>query len=376
MCLMDSKLVACRRLEPVVCLSLGSKATAENRSPRRELIPSYRKHIHVVVKRAREGSIVRVLVTGGAGFIGTNFVKMAIKGNFNKIGKITVLDSLTYAGNLKNFTPEELQAFEFIQGDICDEQLVQRLFPSIDAVINFAAESHVDNSITNSIKFMKTNVMGVHNLLTAAQKHQHIRIVQVSTDEVYGSISEGSWIESDPLLPNSPYSASKAGAELLVRSYVKTFQLDCVVTRCSNNYGPYQHPEKLIPRFVTNILEGKKVPLYGDGLNVRDWLHVEDHCLGIYLALCKGLSGETYNIGGGAEFNNLEITENLISYFGKSAEWIEFIADRPGHDFRYSVDWSKSKSVLGYRPEKSFSEGLAMTIRWYEENPQWWKQLK
>ena len=234
----------------------------------------------------------------------------------------------------------------------------------------------MDRSIADSNSFIQTNIIGVLNLLEVIRRFPHVRLLQVSTDEVYGSITEGSWVETDPLLPNSPYSASKASAELLVRSYVRTHNLDCVVTRSSNNYGSYHFPEKLIPLFITNLIEGKKVPIYGTGQNVRDWLHVKDHCLGIYLALTKGVSGETYNIGGGTELSNIEITQKILEHFAQSLESVDFVADRLGHDFRYSVDWQKAKNELGYSPTVSFESGLKETVKWYLANPQWWKPLK
>lgn len=319
---------------------------------------------------------MRVLVTGGAGFIGSNFVKLWLQGSFVEISKVTVVDSLTYAGNLSNFTEEELNLFRFIQGDICDKRLIEGIISNVDAVINFAAESHVDRSIADSRSFMQTNIMGVFNLLEAIRKNPQVRFLQVSTDEVYGSILEGSWVESDPLLPNSPYSASKASAELVVRSYVQTHNLDCIITRCSNNYGSHHYPEKLIPLFITNLIEGKKVPVYGNGQNVRDWLHVKDHCLGLYLALTKGISGETYNIGGGAELSNMEITQKILDHFEKSLDDVEFVPDRLGHDFRYSVNWDKARIQLGYNPRVSFKFGLEETIKWYQTNKPWWKPLK
>ena len=319
---------------------------------------------------------MRILVTGGAGFIGSNFVKLCLQGAFAKVSAITVVDNLTYAGNLENFSAEELGQFRFIKGDICDPHLLETVIPTVDSVINFAAESHVDRSILDSNSFMRTNAMGVLNLLEVIRKFPSVRLLQVSTDEVYGSITYGSWVETDPLLPNSPYSASKASAELLVRSYLRTHNLDCIVTRCSNNYGNNHYPEKLIPLFITNLIEGKKVPIYGTGQNVRDWLHVNDHCLGIYLALTKGVSGETYNIGGGTELSNMEITEKILEHFAKSIESVDFVADRLGHDFRYSVDWEKAKNQLGYSPRVSFETGLKDTVQWYRANPQWWKPLK
>jgi dTDP-glucose 4,6-dehydratase len=319
---------------------------------------------------------MRVLVTGGAGFIGSNFVKLCLQGKFEKITDVVVLDSLTYAGNLDNFSTEERGQFEFIQGDIRDTQLIETVIPEVEAVINFAAESHVDRSILDSTSFMQTNALGVLNLLEVIRKHPDVRFLQVSTDEVYGSIRDGSWVESDPILPNSPYSASKASGELLVRSYVRTHKLDCIVTRSSNNYGNFHYPEKLIPLFITNMIEDKKVPVYGDGRNVRDWLHVQDHCIGIYLALTKGTTGEIYNIGGGTELSNIEITHKVLEHFSRSIECIDFVADRLGHDFRYSVDWTKARNELGYIPTVNFELGLEETIQWYQSNPQWWKPLK
>jgi dTDP-glucose 4,6-dehydratase len=319
---------------------------------------------------------MRVLVTGGAGFIGSNFVKLCLQGVFAKVSEVVVVDSLTYAGNLANFSSEERSQFRFIQGDICDPFLLEAVIPNIEAVINFAAESHVDRSILDSNSFMRTNAMGVLNILEVIRKYPHVRLLQVSTDEVYGSITQGSWVETDPLLPNSPYSASKASGELLVRSYVRTHGLDCIVTRSSNNYGNNHYPEKLIPLFITNLIEGKTLPVYGSGRNVRDWLHVNDHCLGVYLALTKGVSGEIYNIGGGTELSNIEITEMILEHFSKSIEYIDYVDDRLGHDFRYSVDWRKAKNDLDYSPRINFEDGLKDTVNWYQSNPEWWKPLK
>ena len=319
---------------------------------------------------------MRVLVTGGAGFIGSNFVKLCLQGVFAKVSEVVVVDSLTYAGNLANFSSEERSQFRFIQGDICDPFLLEAVIPNVEAVINFAAESHVDRSILDSNSFMRTNAMGVLNILEVIRKYPHVRLLQVSTDEVYGSITQGSWVETDPLLPNSPYSASKASGELLVRSYVRTHGLDCIVTRSSNNYGNNHYPEKLIPLFITNLIEGKTLPVYGSGRNVRDWLHVNDHCLGVYLALTKGVSGEIYNIGGGTELSNIEITEMILEHFSKSIEYIDYVDDRLGHDFRYSVDWRKAKNDLDYSPRINFEDGLKDTVNWYQSNPEWWKPLK
>lgn len=321
---------------------------------------------------------MRILVTGGAGFIGSNYVRRIFDGTLTGITSVTVLDKLTYAGRLENLNSVmQEENFAFVQGDICDEKLVLDLVKNVDAVINFAAESHVDRSIGNASEFIKTNVAGVQNLLDAIiSREEPKRFLQVSTDEVYGSILSGSWIEEDPLLPNSPYSASKASAELLVRAYNRTHNVDTVITRCSNNYGPFHYPEKLIPLFITNLLEGLKVPIYGDGSNVRDWLHVDDHCQGVHKALQKGRAGEIYNIGGGVELSNLEITKKLLTIMGKSDSEIEYVLDRKGHDFRYSVDWSKSLNDLGYSPKIKFEDGIEQVARWYVENTSWWKKLK
>ena len=321
---------------------------------------------------------MHVLVTGGAGFIGSNFVRMIADGNFPQISRVTVLDKLTYAGVKENLdSAQSMTGYSFVQGDICASTLVASLLVDVDAVINFAAESHVDRSIAGATDFVQTNIVGVQTLLDACKAVDHkIRFVQISTDEVYGSIESGSWTEEWPLLPNSPYSASKAGGELLARSYNKTHGLDVVITRCSNNYGPFHFPEKLIPLFVTNLLEGKKIPVYGSGKNVRDWLHVDDHCRGIYAVLTKGRAGQTYNIGGGRELTNLEITDLILQAMGADETSIEYVEDRKGHDLRYSVDWSKSKNELGYEPQVTFEEGLAQTIQWYRDNESWWKPLK
>ena len=321
---------------------------------------------------------MRLLVTGGAGFIGSNFVRRIADSTLNGISSVTVLDKLTYAGVRENLsTAESLPGYQFIEGDICDPQIVSSLIGEVDAVVNFAAESHVDRSITNAADFIETNVAGVQVLLDAINAtKKKIRFIQVSTDEVYGSINSGTWAEDSPLLPNSPYSASKAGGELLARSYNKTHGTDVVITRCSNNYGPFHFPEKLIPLFITNLLEGKKVPVYGNGKNVRDWLHVDDHCQGIYKVLMNGKSGEVYNIGGGQELTNLEITHLILKAMNSSESSIDYVEDRKGHDFRYSVNWSRINQELGYEPKVRFEDGLAETIRWYKENEVWWKPLK
>ncbi len=311
---------------------------------------------------------MRVLVTGGAGFIGSNFVEMALTDQFPDISSVIVLDKLTYAGKLSNLTNVASDPnFEFIHGDICDVELVNDLAQKVDAVINFAAESHVDRSIENSSEFIRTNVLGTQVLLDAAKNQKVHKFVQVSTDEVYGSILEGSWDEDEPLLPNSPYSASKAAADLLVRAYYVTHGLNVNITRCSNNFGPRQDPEKLIPNFILKLRQGLKVPVYGDGLNVRDWLYVEDHCIGIYLALIKGVAGEIYNIGGGTELTNIGLTKKLLALMGKDDSYIDYVKDRLGHDLRYSVNYSKI-CQLGFTPSDLFEENLARTIAWYQKS--------
>jgi dTDP-glucose 4,6-dehydratase len=322
---------------------------------------------------------MKLLVTGGAGFIGSNFVRMALTDKFPdfNVEQLTVLDLLTYAGDEKNLKPiASDKRYKFVKGDIRDLDLAKKLMQDADQVVHFAAESHVDRSIEGGSEFVSTNVMGTQVLLDAARSSDIKRFVHVSTDEVYGSISEGSWPEDHPLLPNSPYSASKAGSDLLVRAYNRTHKLDTVITRCSNNYGQYQFPEKVMPLFITNIIEGKKVPLYGNGLNVRDWLHVDDHCRGIALALTKGRAGEVYNIGGGTELTNAKLTHKILKAMGVGEEFIQPVEDRKGHDLRYSVDISKINKELGYSPQVNFEEGLEQTINWYKSNEAWWKKHK
>ena len=322
---------------------------------------------------------MKLLVTGGAGFIGSNFVRMALTDKFPdfNVEQLTVLDLLTYAGDEENLKPVASdKRYKFVKGDIRDLELAKKLMQGADQVVHFAAESHVDRSIEGGSEFVSTNVMGTQVLLDAAKSSNIKRFVHVSTDEVYGSISEGSWPEDHPLLPNSPYSASKAGSDLLVRAYNRTHKLDTVITRCSNNYGQYQFPEKVMPLFITNIIEGKKVPLYGNGLNVRDWLHVDDHCRGIALALTKGRAGEVYNIGGGTELTNVELTHKILKAMGVGEEFIQPVEDRKGHDLRYSVDISKINKELGYSPQVNFEEGLEQTINWYKNNEAWWKKHK
>jgi dTDP-glucose 4,6-dehydratase len=322
---------------------------------------------------------MKLLVTGGAGFIGSNFVRMALTDKFPdfNVGQLTVLDLLTYAGDEENLKPiAGDKRYKFVKGDIRNLELAKKLMQDADQVVHFAAESHVDRSIEGGSEFVSTNVMGTQVLLDAAKSSNIKRFVHVSTDEVYGSISEGSWPEDHPLLPNSPYSASKAGSDLLVRAYNRTHKLDTVITRCSNNYGQYQFPEKVMPLFITNIIEAKKVPLYGNGLNVRDWLHVDDHCRGIALALTKGRAGEVYNIGGGTELTNLELTHKILKAMGVGEEFIQPVEDRKGHDLRYSVDISKINKELGYSPQVNFEEGLEQTINWYKNNDAWWRKHK
>jgi dTDP-glucose 4,6-dehydratase len=319
---------------------------------------------------------VRLLVTGGAGFIGSNFVRRAMDGSLPGFSSVSVLDKLTYAGTLTNLKNLKSSDYEFVQADICDADLLEGLLQGIDVVINFAAESHVDRSIAGAKDFVVTNVLGVQTLLDAVKNSPVQTFIQISTDEVYGSIANGSWPETDPLLPNSPYAASKAAGDLLARSYQKTYGMDIRITRCSNNYGPNQFPEKVIPLFVTNLIKGKKVPVYGTGMNIRDWLHVDDHCSGIHKALMKGKAGEIYNIGGGLELTNLELTKQILRAMNKTESEIEFVQDRKGHDFRYSVDWSKAQKEIGYSPKVNFAEGLLETVNWYQENESWWKPLK
>jgi len=322
---------------------------------------------------------VKLLVTGAAGFIGSNYVRRLLSGAYpgHANTSVTVLDKLTYAGVRANLDPvARSERFAFVEGDICDGELLAELVPGHDAIVHFAAESHVDRSITGASDFVLTNVLGTQKLLQAALEAGVGRFVHVSTDEVYGSIDTGSWTEDWPLAPNSPYSASKASSDLLARAYHRTFGLDVVITRCSNNYGPYQFPEKVIPLFVTNLMDGRQVPLYGDGLNVRDWLHVDDHCRGIQLVLDGGRPGEIYNIGGGTELTNKELTYQLLAAMGAGEDMIRPVEDRKGHDRRYSVDIARISAELGYKPEVDFASGLAGTIAWYREHEDWWRPLK
>ena len=322
---------------------------------------------------------MRLLITGAAGFIGPHFTRRLLTGTYPGLegARVTVLDKLTYAGVLANLDPiANDERYSFVEGDICDADLLAQVVPGHDAIVHFAAESHVDRSISEPSAFVLTNVLGTQKLLQAAVECGVERFLHVSTDEVYGSIDEGSWTEESPLEPNSPYAASKASSDLLVRAFHRTFGLDTVITRCSNNYGPYQFPEKVIPLFVTNLMEGKNVPLYGDGLNVRDWLHVDDHCAGIALALQKGRSGEVYNIGGGTELTNLALTHRLLTAMGADESAVETVPDRKGHDRRYSLDISKIHEELGYSPQIDLDRGLADTIEWYRTNAAWWEPLR
>ena len=322
---------------------------------------------------------MKILVTGGAGFIGSNFVRMALDDRLPGLegASVTVLDALTYSGNLANLAPvAEHPHYEFVHGDIRDTGLLDRMLPGHDAIVHFAAESHVDRSVRDASVFVETNVVGTQRLLDAALRHDVRRFVHVSTDEVYGSIESGSWAEDRPLEPNSPYSASKAGSDLLARSYHRTHDLDVRITRCSNNYGPYHFPEKLIPLFVTNLIDGASVPLYGDGENVRDWLHDDDHCRGVAHVLTAGRPGEVYNIGGGTELSNRQLTELLLEATDRDWSAVEQVADRKGHDFRYSVDIGKIADELGYAPQVPFEQGLADVVQWYRDHRSWWEPLK
>jgi dTDP-glucose 4,6-dehydratase len=324
---------------------------------------------------------MRVLVTGGAGFIGSCFVRGVLTDEHPNLAgaEVTVFDKLTYAGNPANLEPVAgSPRYRFVRGDICSPADLDAAVPGHDVVVNFAAESHVDRSINGTTTdFMTTNVVGTQQLLAAALRHGVRTVLQVSTDEVYGSIEHGSWTEDCPLLPNSPYAAAKAGGDLVARAYAVTYGLDVRVTRCSNNYGPYHFPEKLIPLFVTNLLDGLPVPLYGVGANVRDWLHVSDHCRGLALVLEKGAPGEIYNIGGGRELSNRALTELLLAATGRDWSLVTEIPDPrgAGHDRRYSLDFGKL-AALGYRPRVVFEDGLAQTVEWFRANRSWWEPLR
>jgi dTDP-glucose 4,6-dehydratase len=319
---------------------------------------------------------MNLLVTGGAGFIGSNFIRYMLGAHPDYT--MVNLDSLTYAGNLNNLKDcDTSPRYTFVRGDICDRALVNAVMENqaVDTVVHFAAESHVDRSIADASAFVKTNVLGTYTLLEAARHHAVRRFIHISTDEVYGSRREGSFKETDILSPSSPYSSSKAGSDLLALSYHTTYNLPVIVTRCTNNFGPYQYPEKLIPLFVTNLLDGKKVPVYGTGKNIRDWIAVQDHCNAVDFLIDNGNSGEIYNIGGENEKTNLEITKKILKLLKKDDSLIEYVQDRPGHDFRYSLDCSKLRR-LGWKPSQSFEDGLRDTVGWYEQNEWWWRPLK
>lgn len=331
---------------------------------------------------------MKLLITGGAGFIGSNFIRYLVRKYPHY--RILNLDLLTYAGNLENLKEIESHSnYQFIKGDICDRELVQALVAgkktgsedgsggSVEVIVNFAAESHVDRSISDPESFTRTNVLGTQVLLDTARKYNVKKYVQISTDEVYGTLGEtGYFHEETPLAPNSPYSASKAGADLLVRAYHETYGLSINITRCSNNYGPYQFPEKLIPLMITNALQDRELPVYGDGGNVRDWLHVEDHCTAIDLVIHKGKPGEVYNVGGNNERTNIDIVKKILAFLNKPESLIRFVPDRPGHDRRYAIDAAKIRSQLGWTPKYSFAIGIEETVKWYLSNRDWWTWIK
>lgn len=317
-----------------------------------------------------------ILVTGGAGFIGNCFIRHMLQKYSNY--KIINLDALTYAGNLENlYDVKDNPNYEFVNGDICDKDLVTQIVSGVDMIVNFAAETHVDRSITGPEIFIETNIKGTMTLLQAAKEFNIERYLQVSTDEVYGTLGDtGYFTETTPLAPNSPYSASKAGADMLVRAYYETYKVPTLITRCSNNYGPYQYPEKLIPFFISRLLRGEKVPVYGDGLNVRDWLYVYDHCAAIDAVLHKGRVGEVYNIGGHNEKTNLEITHLILDAMNKDESSIEYVQDRLGHDRRYAISNDKITSELGWKPSVTFEEGILLTIDWYLNNKSWMESIE
>ncbi|PJA10050.1 dTDP-glucose 4,6-dehydratase [Candidatus Falkowbacteria bacterium CG_4_10_14_0_2_um_filter_41_15] len=320
---------------------------------------------------------MKILVTGGAGFIGSNFIHYWL--GLYPNDSIVNLDKLTYAGNLDNLKELEGNSrYQFVAGDICDFDLVNKLVQGIDLIVHFAAESHVDRSIKSSADFVRTNVEGTRVLLEAARLNGNIRFHHISTDEVFGSLqpSDPKFNELTPYDPHSPYSASKASSDHLVRAYYYTHGLPITISNCSNNYGPRQFPEKLIPLFVTNLIEGKKVPVYGQGQNIRDWIYVDDHNRGVDFIIHKGKIGETYCLGGNNELTNLEITKNILALMGKGEESIEYVTDRPGHDFRYAIDFSKAKNELDWAPQVDFAAGLKLTIEWYKNNTAWWQKLK
>ena len=316
---------------------------------------------------------MKILVTGGAGFIGSNYIRMM----FNRYPDIEIinLDKLTYAGNPDNLRDISSPAYTFVKTDICNPESVSDAMEGVDVVVHFAAESHVDRSIKDSSVFVTTNVLGTNTLLSCALEYNIDKFIHVSTDEVYGSINEGSFKETDPLDPSSPYSSSKAGSDLLAMSYYTTYGLPVSITRCTNNFGPYQYPEKLIPLFITNLMGGDKVPVYGTGLNIRDWIYVDDHCSGIDFVFNHGKSGAIYNIGGGSELTNLEITHRILKMLDKDDSMIRYVEDRKGHDIRYSLDCTKLKN-MGWKPEFDFDTALESTVRWYMDNRWWWEPLK
>ena len=320
---------------------------------------------------------MKILVTGGAGFIGSNFIRLWLKKNPDD--KIVNLDSLTYAGNLENLKEiESSKNYEFVKGDICDAALVNDITKDQDLIVHFAAESHVDRSVIDSSDFIRTNVEGTRVLLDAAKDNGKIRFHHVSTDEVFGHLHVGDpkFNEKTPYSPRSPYSASKAASDHLVRAYFHTHGLPITISNCTNNYGPYQFPEKLIPLFITNLIEGKKIPVYGQGENIRDWIFVDDHNKGVELIIKKGKIGETYCLGGGNEIKNIDITKKILDLMGETDEKIEYVKDRPGHDFRYAIDINKIEKELGWKPEINFEEGLQKTIDWYKNNQKWWQRIK
>ncbi|AXV38105.1 MAG: dTDP-glucose 4,6-dehydratase [Methanobacterium sp. BRmetb2] len=320
--------------------------------------------------------MTKILITGGAGFIGSNFLRYMINKYQNY--EITNLDALTYCGNLENLREiEDSLNYTFIKGDITNKELVNQITKNMDYIINFAAETHVDRSINDPSIFIKSNIMGTQVLLESAKENDVKKFLQISTDEVYGTLGKNGYFQEDtPLSPNSPYSASKAGADLMVRAYHKTYKLPVNITRCSNNYGPYQYPEKLIPLMIYNALDDKELPVYGDGLNVRDWLHVYDHCTAIDLVLHKGRDGEIYNIGGNNEKKNIEIVKLILENLNKPESLIKYVEDRPGHDRRYAIDSTKIRKELGWKPKYTFEKGIVKTIKWYCENKKWWTKIK
>lgn len=320
---------------------------------------------------------MKILVTGGAGFIGSNFIHYWLKNN--PADEIINFDALTYAGNPDNLSDLEGDSrYKFIKGDITDEVAVNEAVKGVDLIVHFAAESHVDRSIKNSADFIHTNVEGTRILLEAAKNNGNIRFHHISTDEVFGSLEPGEakFTEETPYDPRSPYSASKAASDHLVRAYFHVHGLPITISNCSNNYGPYQYPEKLIPLFITNLIEGKKVPVYGNGQNIRDWIHVDDHNRGVEAVIKKGKIGETYCLGGGNEKSNLEITNEILDIMGAGPDMIEYVKDRLGHDFRYAIDFSKAQRDLGWSPQIKFESGLKLTVEWYKNNPAWWQKLK